>query len=658
MPIFTKHFAPIGLVVVGFVMALAAVFGPIPTAGATDNEVVIKSVHFDLGNADSASTDSARTDSGSTDLNPDAADPGVADFSFAGEATARYRTLKVQYRGSEVELRPFSGPAQVSLSEAQAEGIKADLNGLRVGSAAAEFAEGLAEAVSSVDVHRYVRFAEPGDGSTLSLDIGYSRPLGSGDYLLIQELLGDSTLELTAVDADGLAMGTTVVVGPNYEWNTGYENEPGETAWVSAIAIDRFAAGDVPVAAVRVVGREAEFKVLALGSAETVRPELVRPEVQTTPESLGDDEALESDQGPQSGSDAGDSAGRDQADSDQINSDDETVNGENAEVDSTDAGQSDEDSTDTGQTDGDSVDGDTSNGDTADGDSVDGDTASGDGDQSDGSSSATEDLLVAAIGVEAAIQPAIDVGGVGCDGATRVGSGTGSAISAGQPATYCFTVTNLGSTHLSNLAVTDSALGLEMAVLPRLSGPQILEPGEQVVLYHHASAVQPQGTATTVTATATDSQGIPIEGFVTTSVSQVVATSGSDDESTSETSTEAQEGVANAEEESNLDLTELTEAVGSEQESVEAEQITTGVARATSPPSGSTEEDSAPQVVASQSGSENGSDLDPAADLTAAPVTDSDPTESISTWWLLLALALAFAFFGYAVYFSFGNRTD
>ena len=82
MPILTKHLAPIGLVVVGLIMALA--FSSIAAAGASENEVVIKSVHFDLGNADTAGTEFGNSSS--------TADPGVADFSFAGEATAKYRT--------------------------------------------------------------------------------------------------------------------------------------------------------------------------------------------------------------------------------------------------------------------------------------------------------------------------------------------------------------------------------------------------------------------------------------------------------------------------------------------------------------------------------------------------------------------------------------
>jgi len=68
--------------------------------------------------------------------------------------------------------------------------------------------------------------------------------------------------------------------------------------------------------------------------------------------------------------------------------------------------------------------------------------------------------------------------GAGCDGAESY------ADEAGQPVTWCFTVTNTGDTDLTDVTVDDADLGVDQADLTVLSGSLALIPaGEDVTLY-------------------------------------------------------------------------------------------------------------------------------------------------------------------------------
>ncbi len=404
------------IVVIMIVVAAAATaVDSVRPAGAAESEVKIVSVHFDLTAPVTENT---------------------GGLQAAGPAQpASYQSLVVEHRGVELGLDPIPGAVQVHLDQAQASDMAADLDGLRLGSAAPDFANGLADAVSSRAVHRFVRFTPSADGSPLAIDVSYGRPLQGGDFVLIQERLGDASLELTAINAAGVAIGNTVVVGPSYQWNTGHGPAPEEPVWASAISFDRFATNGEPISSVRVVGNEAEFKVLALGpaAAPTAAPAAPAPV--------------------------------DQAAADQPAGDQPAV--ETAAVDTAPLVE------------------------------------------------ASEPPPFAAVGIESGLQPAIAVGGTGCESAPDVGQAIANAdATVGEAGTYCFTVTNLGTTHLSEVAISDPELGLSQADLAKLSGPEVLAPGQQAVYYHHGVVAEPAGLATIVTALPIDEAGNPIAGFV------------------------------------------------------------------------------------------------------------------------------------------------
>lgn len=482
--------------------------------GAAEAEVTIASVHFDLAEAEA----------------PPSSGISASGLSASGPTSVvRYRSLVVDYGGSAVDLAPLTGTVRVNLSQDQAPDMAADLDGLRIGSAAPDFADSLADAVSSSDVHRFVRFTPTDDGSPISVDVTYARELRSGDFLLVQERLGDAALELAAVDAAGVAIGATVVVGPTYQWNTGHGAPPTEAAWVSAIAVDRFATGGAPVAAIRVVGGEAEFKLLALEASAPAAGAAAATATDAAASEVGPPDAAEVLQ---------------QAEPVEI--------AEPIE--------------------------------------------------------ASEPPPFAAVGIEAGIQPAIAVDGAGCESAAEVGSvAASSAISVGQAATYCFTVTNLGTTHLKDMAISDPELGLVNAELPQHSGPQVLEPGQQAVYYHHGVVADPAGRSAIVTATPIDAAGDPIDGF--------------------DTSAAAAGGAALA-------------APASED-----------AARTTGP----TESD-IPAVLANVI--EESAQQAEATEAPVVPVTELALTGMVTEPWVIVIFAMAFIFIGYTAFAAFKERSN
>lgn len=117
--------------------------------------------------------------------------------------------------------------------------------------------------------------------------------------------------------------------------------------------------------------------------------------------------------------------------------------------------------------------------------------------------------VYASVGLEAMVQPAIDVDGAGCVAAPA------APVSVGQAVTFCYTVTNLGSTHLTDIRFDDPQLGLTSAELPVAAGPEILAPGQQVVVFYHTvAATRSSQIDTIVTARPVDADGNPISNLV------------------------------------------------------------------------------------------------------------------------------------------------
>ena len=507
--------AMVGAIVVIMIVVAAAATAvdSVRPVGAAESEVKIVSVHFDL-------TAPATENTGG--------------LQAAGPAQpASYQSLVVEHRGVELGLDPIPGAVRVHLDQAQAPDMAADLDGLRLGSAAPDFANGLADAVSSRAVHRFVRFTPSADGSPLAIDVSYGRPLQGGDFVLVQERLGDASLELTAINATGVAIGNTVVVGPSYQWNTGHGPTPEEPVWATAVSFDRFVTNGEPISSVRVVGNEAEFKVLALGPAAA--PSAASIAAPAAPEPV---DLATGDQGVI-----------------------DTAAAETAPL-----------------------------------------------------SEASEPPPFAAVGIESGLQPAIAVGGTGCDSAPDVGRAIANAdATVGEAGTYCFTVTNLGTTHLSDVAISDPELGLSQADLAKLSGPEVLAPGQQAVYYHHGVVAEPAGLATIVTALPIDEAGNPIAGFV----APAAAVGENNTAINRENSAEISVGQPAAE-------TGLTEA--------DAPAILANVVDEPAAASG------------------------PAEALNAPAITELALTGMLTEPWVLVIFAMAFIFIGYTAFVAFKER--
>ncbi len=385
--------------------------------GANDGEATIKAVHFDL---------TEREVESSGPLEPQ-----------GSENPARYRSLVVEYGGVEIDLAPLTGSINVTLSQADTASFTADLDGSRIGAAAPNFADSLADGAGSAEVQRYVSLA---GGSDATIDLTYSRPLGAGDFLLVQELDGDAPVVLTGLDAQGATVGAPVTVGPTYQWNTGHSGSTGGPAWATVIPVARFGAGDQPVSVIRVSGAdaqspEAEFKVVALGPA---------PMPAAVTEPVVDDETA-----PESSTEV------------------------DVEVEPTTV-------------------------------------------PAHASAETLGGVEVAAIGVEVKIQPALAVDGAGC---ANAGDQSVAGVATGQPATYCFVVTNEGTTHLDDVTITDGPLGLDSVSLPRVDGQGPIAPGDQAVFYHHGSVAERSSEdATVATARPIGVDGGPVDGLISAPV--------------------------------------------------------------------------------------------------------------------------------------------
>lgn len=125
------------------------------------------------------------------------------------------------------------------------------------------------------------------------------------------------------------------------------------------------------------------------------------------------------------------------------------------------------------------------------------------------STSESEAPVYASVGLEAKVQPALAVDGAGCLASPA------SAVSVGQAATFCFLVTNLGTTNLTDIRITDPQLGLVNAVLPMASGQPDLAPGAQAVLFHHTVAGERSDQVNAiVSARPVDGGGNPITNLI------------------------------------------------------------------------------------------------------------------------------------------------
>jgi hypothetical protein len=110
----------------------------------------------------------------------------------------------------------------------------------------------------------------------------------------------------------------------------------------------------------------------------------------------------------------------------------------------------------------------------------------GAGNQATGQPSATAAAGALRIDLAAAVMPAVAVAGAGCDQALAGGDPPAQGPSA---ATFCYAVTNAGDVGVAEVAITDPRAGLTEARLPRVSGPEILQPGQRAVFYHHTTPV-------------------------------------------------------------------------------------------------------------------------------------------------------------------------
>ncbi len=90
--------------------------------------------------------------------------------------------------------------------------------------------------------------------------------------------------------------------------------------------------------------------------------------------------------------------------------------------------------------------------------------------------------------------------GASCDGGELVEG------LAGDPITYCFTITNTGDTSLANIDVNDADLGITL----NIAGP--VSPGATATVHYEATITGDLINTATASATATDAGGIPLPG--------------------------------------------------------------------------------------------------------------------------------------------------
>lgn len=118
---------------------------------------------------------------------------------------------------------------------------------------------------------------------------------------------------------------------------------------------------------------------------------------------------------------------------------------------------------------------------------------------------------------EAASRPAISValsaypgtdGGASCPGAST------AAVDEGDQMTVCWEVTNTGDTALTEFAITDNVLGIELKDLLVVFGDPsgVLETGQSFVVAHEIPMDRNLRTQTRITASPADGNGAPVSG--------------------------------------------------------------------------------------------------------------------------------------------------
>lgn len=101
--------------------------------------------------------------------------------------------------------------------------------------------------------------------------------------------------------------------------------------------------------------------------------------------------------------------------------------------------------------------------------------------------------------------------GAGCPGADTL-SGVAHTLF-----TYCFAITNIGETYLTDLTLSAPELGITLNDLTRLSGTLPLAPNASLVYYYETTLIEDLSASVTVTATPQDAQGgdLPIAAPLT-----------------------------------------------------------------------------------------------------------------------------------------------
>ena len=124
---------------------------------------------------------------------------------------------------------------------------------------------------------------------------------------------------------------------------------------------------------------------------------------------------------------------------------------------------------------------------------------------------AADDAEVTELATDITVDKTVYVGhddGARCDGSESVTGVSGTSIS------YCFTVTNTGSSHLSDVTVTDNNLGIDDGDMTVVSGDLTrLAPGASATLVHETTLGRDLVNTARATGSPTDGSGTPVAGL-------------------------------------------------------------------------------------------------------------------------------------------------
>ena len=337
-----------------------------------------------------------------------------------------YRSVTVTHGGHEIRLAPAAEP---SIADFRGPGLDR-LVPVSFGSVVEASAEGaaqrLAASLSSGYVHESIWLR---DGGATTFEVRFTKPLAVWDFFLIQEASGDASVGLAALPVDGGDPGPATT-GGGYDWNTGYptSTDVDGRQWATVVSVASLPGGGQGIAGLSVTAPAgADLKIVPLEVMATL------------PAADGEE--------PDGG---GDGDGSDSLAGSEASTGDGPASGQN-ENETAAGGIADE----TGD--------------------LSGDTSSIDG--------GSDEASVAAVGLRASFRPGISLEGASCvDPALE---GALPVALPGDQATYCFSVTNLGTTPLDEVRISDRALGFENTLLPLAIGAVPIAPGETSVFYHH-----------------------------------------------------------------------------------------------------------------------------------------------------------------------------